>query len=154
MRSLNWENKTYKINSCIVLHKTGGGGRGGCEHTRCFPLTWRTDSIIYSKLNREEMLLRHVALVAKFLDDDENVGRKNSIAISPSSLPMRPRARLNLIPNLLSPQKTLKQRLGTSLTTAKKCTSVQSCYFANINLSLFCRSRCRRCRRCLSSLLL
>ena len=33
----------------------------------------------------------------------------------PSSLPMRPRARLNLIPNLLSSQKTLEQRLGTSL---------------------------------------
>ena len=29
-------------------------------------------------------------------------------AIFPSSLPMRPRKRLNLIPSLLSPQKTLK----------------------------------------------
>ena len=36
----------------------------------------------------------------------ENVSVKNSIF--PSSLPMRPRARLNLIPNLLSSQKTLK----------------------------------------------
>ena len=31
---------------------------------------------------------------------------------------------------------------------------VQSCCFANINLLLFCRPRCPRCRRCLSSLLL
>ena len=31
------------------------------------------------------------------------------------SRPTRPRARPNLIPNLLPPQKTLKQRLGTSL---------------------------------------
>ena len=31
---------------------------------------------------------------------------------------------------------------------------VQSCCFANLNLLLFCRSRCRRYRRCLSSLLL
>ena len=30
---------------------------------------------------------------------------------------------------------------------------VQSCCFANLNLLLFCRSRFRRCRRCLSSLL-
>ena len=30
---------------------------------------------------------------------------------------------------------------------------VQSCCFANLNLFLFCRSGCRRCRRCLSSLL-
>ena len=29
---------------------------------------------------------------------------------------------------------------------------VQSCCFANLNLFLFCRSRCRRRRRCLSSL--
>ena len=29
---------------------------------------------------------------------------------------------------------------------------VQSCCFTNINLFLFCRSRCRRRRRCLSSL--
>ena len=29
---------------------------------------------------------------------------------------------------------------------------VQSCCFANLNLLLFCRSRCRRRRRCLSSL--
>ena len=36
-------------------------------------MTWRTDTIIFSKLNREEILLRHVALVAKFLYDDENV---------------------------------------------------------------------------------
>ena len=61
--------------------QNGGGGEGGCEHSRRFPLptglsrplTWRTDTIIFSKLNREEILLRHVALVAKFLDDDENV---------------------------------------------------------------------------------
>ena len=31
---------------------------------------------------------------------------------------------------------------------------VQSCFFAKINLLLFCRSRCCRRRRCLSSLLL
>ena len=30
---------------------------------------------------------------------------------------------------------------------------MQSCYFANLNQLLFCRSRCRRRRRCLSSLL-
>ena len=30
---------------------------------------------------------------------------------------------------------------------------VQSCFFANLNLSLFCRSRCRRRRPCLSSLI-
>ena len=29
---------------------------------------------------------------------------------------------------------------------------VRSCCFANLNLLLFCRSRCRRRRRCLSSL--
>ena len=31
---------------------------------------------------------------------------------------------------------------------------VQSCCFANPNLLLFCRFHCRRCRRCLSSLVL
>ena len=40
--------------------------------------------------------------------------------------------------------------------TAKKCTKkvmhVQSCCSADLNLLLFCRSRCRRRRRCLSSL--
>ena len=30
---------------------------------------------------------------------------------------------------------------------------VQSCCFANVNILLFCRSRCRRRRRCLRSLL-
>ena len=30
---------------------------------------------------------------------------------------------------------------------------VQSCYFTNLNQLLFCRSRCHRRRRCLSSLL-
>ena len=34
--------------------------------------------------------------------------KHNSDAIFPSSLPMTPRARLNLIPNLLSSQKTIK----------------------------------------------
>ena len=36
----------------------------------------------------------------------------------------------------------------------KSVMHVQSCSFTNINLSLFCRSRCRRRRCCLSSLLL
>ena len=36
----------------------------------------------------------------------------------------------------------------------KSVMHVQSCSFTNINLSLFCRSRCRRHRCCLSSLLL
>ena len=36
----------------------------------------------------------------------------------------------------------------------KSVMHVQSCCFANLNLLLFCRSRCRRRRRCLSSLLL
>ena len=36
----------------------------------------------------------------------------------------------------------------------KSVMNVQSCCFANINLLLFCRSCCRRRRRCLSSLLL
>ena len=31
---------------------------------------------------------------------------------------------------------------------------VQSCYFANLELLVFCHSRCRRRHRCLSSLLL
>ena len=35
----------------------------------------------------------------------------------------------------------------------KSVMHVQSCFFANLNLVLFCRSRCRRRRRCLSSLL-
>ena len=35
----------------------------------------------------------------------------------------------------------------------KSVMHVQSCCFANLNLLLFCRSRCRRPRRCLSSLL-
>jgi len=35
----------------------------------------------------------------------------------------------------------------------KSVMHVQSCCFANLNLLLFCRSRCRRRRRCLSSLL-
>ena len=43
-------------------------------------------------------------------------------------------------------------------TTAKKCTKsvmhVQSCCFANVNRLLFCRSRCRRRRCCLSAPLL
>ena len=38
-------------------------------------------------------------------------------------------------------------------TMTKKCTKLQSCCFANLNL-LFCHSPCRRCRRCLSSLIL
>ena len=40
--------------------------------------------------------------------------------------------------------------------TAKKCATgamhVQSCFFANQNLLVHCRSRCRRRRRCLSSI--
>ena len=35
----------------------------------------------------------------------------------------------------------------------KSVMHVQSCCFANLNLLLFCRSRCRRRRRCLSSLI-
>ena len=35
----------------------------------------------------------------------------------------------------------------------KKRDHVQSCCFASLNLLLFCRSHCRRRRRCLSSLL-
>ena len=38
-------------------------------------------------------------------------------------------------------------------TMTKKGTKMQSCCFANLNL-LFCHSRCRRCRRCLSSVIL
>ena len=34
----------------------------------------------------------------------------------------------------------------------KSVIHVQSCCFANLNLLLFCRSRCRRRRRCLRSL--
>ena len=34
----------------------------------------------------------------------------------------------------------------------KSVMHVQSCCFTNLNLLLFCRSRCRRRRRCLSSL--
>ena len=35
----------------------------------------------------------------------------------------------------------------------KSVMHVQGCCFANLNLLLFCRSRCRRRRRCLSSLI-
>ena len=35
----------------------------------------------------------------------------------------------------------------------KSLIHVQTCCFANLNLLLFCRSRCRRRRRCLSSLI-
>ena len=35
---------------------------------------------------------------------------------------------------------------------SKSVMHVQSCCFPNLNLLLFCRSRCRRRRRCLSSL--
>ena len=35
----------------------------------------------------------------------------------------------------------------------KSMMHVQSCYFANVNLLFFCRSRCHRRRRCLSSLI-
>ena len=39
------------------------------------------------------------------------------------------------------------------LRNVQKCVMhVQSCCFANINLLVFCRSRCRRRRLCLSSL--
>ena len=41
--------------------------------------------------------------------------RKNSVAIFPSSLHMRPRARLNLTPQSSLTPETHKQRLGTSL---------------------------------------
>ena len=48
-------------------------------------------------------------------------------------------------------------KIGTvqlhSLLETKRVMHVQSCCFANLNLLLFCRSRFRRCRRCLSSLL-
>ena len=43
------------------------------------------------------------------------------------------------------------RRLGN---VQKSVMHVQSCCFANLNLLLFCRSRCRCHRRCLSSLLL
>ena len=51
------------------------GGGGGGEHTRRSPILRGLSRPLTSKLNREETLLRHVALVAKFLDDDkvENV---------------------------------------------------------------------------------
>ena len=39
---------------------------------------------------------------------ERRLGIRLRRAIFPSSLPMRPRAHLNLIPSLLSPQKTLK----------------------------------------------
>ena len=35
----------------------------------------------------------------------------------------------------------------------KSLTHVQSCCFSYLNLTLYCRSRCRRRRRCLRSLL-
>ena len=46
---------------------------------------------------------------------ERRLGIRLRRVVVPSSLLMRSRARLNLIPNLLSPQKTLKQRLSTSL---------------------------------------
>ena len=46
---------------------------------------------------------------------ERRLGIRLRRVIFPSSLPMRPHVRLNLIPNLLSPQKTLKKRLGSSL---------------------------------------
>ena len=54
---------------------------------------------------------------------------EGKIAIFPSSLSMRPRARLNLIPNLLSSPKTLKWRLGTSLLPRyNKVSDYQKCF--------------------------
>ena len=47
----------------------------------------------------------------------------------------------------------VKRRLR-NVQKIKSVMHVQSCCFANINLLLLCRSRCRRRRRCLSSLLL
>ena len=44
---------------------------------------------------------------------------------------------------------------GSRATMADKCTKsvhVQSCCFANLNLLRYCRSRCGRCRHCLSSI--
>ena len=46
----------------------------------------------------------------------------------------------------------LQRRLRNVQKSVQK--HVQSCCFANINLLLFCRSRCRQSRRCLSSSLL
>ena len=43
-----------------------------------------------------------------------------------------------------------RRRLGN---VQKSVMHAQSCCFANLNLLLFCRSRCRRHRRCLSSIL-
>ena len=45
------------------------------------------------------------------------------------------------------------RKCSSCATTVTKC-NVQSCCFANLNLSLFCRSRCRRRRRFSSTLLL
>ena len=45
------------------------------------------------------------------------------------------------------------QRRLRNVEKIKSVMHVQSCCFANINLLLLCRSRCRRRRRCLSSLL-
>ena len=67
----------------------------------------------------------------------------------------RKRKLLSCVPVL---DKTWIRHFHTSslATTAKKCTKKRdaraSYYFANLNLLLFCRSRCRRRHRCLTSL--
>ena len=66
---------------CVCVWGRGGGGAStpvvppslGAFQDPC--LGKLIPMIIFSKLNREKTLIRHVALVAKFLDDDkvENV---------------------------------------------------------------------------------
>ena len=132
---------------------------------------------------REYKSLRHVAMVAKFLDDNKPKTSLKTFSDSFINL-----VQFQLICQMLATFSGVKsERTVCKIRKRKKncvvftqfmrptretrkfhvvvvlcwlrnvqksMTHVQSCYFTILNLFLFCRSRCRRRRRCLSSLLL
>ena len=131
-------------------------------------------------MNRQEKLLRHVAMVAKFLDENKPkihikskfalfklVGLIQSHFICQMLAKFSGRNPKGQYLTLEKEKETFCVVFTYSVELArvtvvqqqlknvqKSVMNVQSCCFAKINLLLFCRSLCRRRRSCPSSLLL
>ena len=130
--------------------------------------------------NREGKLLRHVAMVAKFVDDNKPkihlrskfaLHRCYSVSFNLSYVgeifwiesertvfefrKLRPRNFLCCVDLLMKLGKFHVAVVQRWLKNVQKSVMhEQSCFFANINLLLFCHSRCLYRRCCLSTLLL